>query len=774
MAANSTGSKNNVGSSLPSKESLSDESSSSQEEDSQSSSDGESSEESSVNINKSKKKNEESSVTSSNKGKTTKNDVIPAKSKVQRRASAQSSERSNSLAPSLYDDEQAYMMRRRSSTASDKSRGSVERAATSKPIGNGPNQIEAKAESKKTAKASWGKIAKAVKKESESDIDDVFSNVLLAAKKLKEEKRRQSISDDNSNGTDLFSKVLKQAKDIKEEKQAKMAVDNNNSNVPTRSEEHVGSSDNGNKCESGDEEFEAPKLVYERKSKKHLFDTKFEDTESSGSDDSSRLDDEPEDRARTGARSMSQDNEGEEESNEESSSEEESEAASLSTESSRDEEDYSDEEKISSDEEDVLSTESQMSILTPIAEESVTSPGNGHTSDDSSSSSEDDSISDDLENGENSINDQSEQDETASPNNVSQNGSTGAEAMLTDMPDENSIALAKRKAVQNVMTNKSLTAIERNKRIQDIMAGKVELPKVPTTSSQNLSNETTDSFQKASGSKAGIDASQNGQRKENRSSKKKSSENGGTNGLAKKIEPSTISVAKEKPTRKMKISFGSTRNIISPQHTVQSQCSIFEFDNNVDQKNQVELMKVFQDTLSLAESSTDKSSDQKALLTAMTYTLHELDSQWNLGTFSTSPKSNLVHKSMKCTLGKRERISPYSDHLITRGDDPVNWKSLFVGITPGSTQPRTQKKTSFDLPVKINRRTCDSIENMIKKPRKPSRELTRATFDIKKSAVIEKISMNLLLEPPSDDEESDDDTGQNIGKLHKWFTSITK
>lgn len=66
-----------------------------------------------------------------------------------------------------------------------------------------------------------------------------------------------------------------------------MAVDNNNSNVPTRSEEHVGSSDNGNKCESGDEEFEAPKLVYERKSKKHLFDTKFEDTESSGSDDSS-------------------------------------------------------------------------------------------------------------------------------------------------------------------------------------------------------------------------------------------------------------------------------------------------------------------------------------------------------------------------------------------------------------------------------------------------------------------------------------------------------
>jgi cytidine deaminase len=62
--------------------------------------------------------------------------------------------------------------------------------------------------------------------------------------------------------------------------------------------------------------------------------------------------------------------------------------------------------------------------------------------------------------------------------NVNASAPTGGEAMLTDMPDEDNLALAKRKAVQAVMQDKSLSAIERNKKIQDIMAGKVELPKV--------------------------------------------------------------------------------------------------------------------------------------------------------------------------------------------------------------------------------------------------------------------------------------------------------
>lgn len=50
--------------------------------------------------------------------------------------------------------------------------------------------------------------------------------------------------------------------------------------------------------------------------------------------------------------------------------------------------------------------------------------------------------------------------------------------MLVDMPDETNLALAKRKAVQAVIKDKSLSAVQRNKKIQDIMAGRVDLPKV--------------------------------------------------------------------------------------------------------------------------------------------------------------------------------------------------------------------------------------------------------------------------------------------------------
>ena len=54
----------------------------------------------------------------------------------------------------------------------------------------------------------------------------------------------------------------------------------------------------------------------------------------------------------------------------------------------------------------------------------------------------------------------------------------GGEAMLRDMPNEDDTTLAKRKAVQSAMQDRSLSALERNKKIQDIMAGKVVLPRV--------------------------------------------------------------------------------------------------------------------------------------------------------------------------------------------------------------------------------------------------------------------------------------------------------
>jgi hypothetical protein len=49
------------------------------------------------------------------------------------------------------------------------------------------------------------------------------------------------------------------------------------------------------------------------------------------------------------------------------------------------------------------------------------------------------------------------------------------------MPNEVDTTLAKRKAVQSVMQDRSLSALERNKKIQDVMAGKVVLPRVVAT-----------------------------------------------------------------------------------------------------------------------------------------------------------------------------------------------------------------------------------------------------------------------------------------------------
>jgi hypothetical protein len=50
--------------------------------------------------------------------------------------------------------------------------------------------------------------------------------------------------------------------------------------------------------------------------------------------------------------------------------------------------------------------------------------------------------------------------------------------MLNDMPDETEAALAKRQLIQDIMKDSSLSGVEKNKKIQDVMAGRVELPKL--------------------------------------------------------------------------------------------------------------------------------------------------------------------------------------------------------------------------------------------------------------------------------------------------------
>ncbi len=55
---------------------------------------------------------------------------------------------------------------------------------------------------------------------------------------------------------------------------------------------------------------------------------------------------------------------------------------------------------------------------------------------------------------------------------------TGGEAMLHDMPNKDDSTLTKRKDVQSVVQDRSLSPLERNKKIQDIMAGKVVISRV--------------------------------------------------------------------------------------------------------------------------------------------------------------------------------------------------------------------------------------------------------------------------------------------------------
>ncbi|KAL7548105.1 hypothetical protein ACHAWF_011392 [Thalassiosira exigua] len=67
---------------------------------------------------------------------------------------------------------------------------------------------------------------------------------------------------------------------------------------------------------------------------------------------------------------------------------------------------------------------------------------------------------------------------------------TGGEAMLADMPDEDDGALAKRQLIQSIMKDGSLTTVERNKKIQDVMAGRVELPKAEKKKSRQRPERT--------------------------------------------------------------------------------------------------------------------------------------------------------------------------------------------------------------------------------------------------------------------------------------------
>ena len=93
---------------------------------------------------------------------------------------------------------------------------------------------------------------------------------------------------------------------------------------------------------------------------------------------------------------------------------------------------------------------------------------------------------------------------------------TGGEAMLEDMPDETDTALAKRQAIQSVMKDKDLSAVEKNKKIQDIMAGKVELPKVEAKKPPVVDQEERDSDSESEYSESGSESSQSYKRRRRR------------------------------------------------------------------------------------------------------------------------------------------------------------------------------------------------------------------------------------------------------------------
>jgi hypothetical protein len=827
--------------------------------------------------------------------------------------------------PALYDEDEANrMLRRRSSTKP------ITADASNEGGGSPKKSKESTAAAPRTAKSSWGKLAKAVKRETkDSEVEDVFSTVLMQAKKRKEEKRRQSEGDDSeevnvapsiSNANDVFLKVLQQAREKRG--QSANGGDNGGGNTTIQSpffnegganksrfaamiikaaaEKKAAEQEDeaGSHSSESEEEFQAPKLVHQRPSMRHLFaKEEEEDEESSGSEEEAHVN------------SQNINNVMTEESEEESSSGS-SEEGSLSTESSEEEnvdesynsssyeerevdvtvmssdDDESDAES-QDDEEDAMSAESQMSILTPIAEESV-APGNEDTDVDvdyaeSSSLGEESVSASDLENDEDGDDPSKREEEDATPTRTSsaEGGLTGGEAMLTDMPDENDVALAKRKAVQNVMKDKSLSAIERNKMIQGVMAGRVELPKLPAKESQdpppsvaeNARNNATETgptggeamltgmadendvalakrkavqnvmkdkslsavernkmiqdvmagrvelpklpakanqdslvatieiTQNGAESKASSPKAENGKTKESpsrRRRKKSSKKTEPSNGVARTEQAPQESPKKNRQTSNSTVetfdSSGDVSNSSRHQKSVKSSCSLLDIDHNSSSASIKQHNKMFQSALSSAESSVEKTPDERALLTAMTFALHALDSQWSFDSFSTWRQSpSTKSKPVQSTLGKRERISPWSKHLVTDLELKI-CGTIFgdINSSPKSQIPKpiqcdalsiseTSKSLNTSNRSSVIRKSMDYIA--ARPPKMPSSKLTTATFDPKKSAVIEKITQDLLLEPFSDDESDiDESTREAIKdpliqkeiKMQRWIKSIGK
>ncbi|KAL7486263.1 hypothetical protein ACHAW6_011860, partial [Cyclotella cf. meneghiniana] len=785
----SMGSRKSGGSSIPSRR----ESSSDDDSESDSSgSDESSSDESSVASGQGKKRAALQAAPASSAVAEPKNKIIRRRSST---GSDTSRNRHPSLSPTLYTAEQdKMMMRRRSSSGRNLDNDN----SSSNRGGPGPAQATTRAQS-----SSRG-VDRRRKDTKKSDIDNDFNNVLRQAKTMKEERRRRSsIEEQNVANSGVRTRDDDDARLEKMLKRMSSAGESGGRDLKGYG--------------SDDDMFEAPKLVFERQSMKFLFEK---------SEGSSETDD--------GSSGRLHMNHSMEDSDDDSSStgSEGSGVASLSTESSFDDDNTNTVRTMSSNEEYTNSVETQMSILTPISEErafsstGIDDTGANTKSDEDSSESSAKSISDsDLENEEDEPDhDRTEQRnlELHSPKNAIQSGVTRGEAMLADLPDENETTLSKRKAVLAIMRDSSLSAVDRNKKIQDVMAGRVELPilssKVradpPVIESQNVlhrhaepaptggeamltdmpdENDVVLAKRKAvqivmkDSSMGAVEKNKKIQdilagRVELRTISPKPSEDPlhtpkeSSNIHIESVVPKKVATVtsrdtqngknKDKPGRRKKrppkqskaangdsnlqSTFGKNRvsedsaphdytrksplawsndDVQASNRTEEtldsSECQygdenierngsktsfqeepeanpyhLLEIDRGVSAAEANRKRQIFQDALSCAESSVDKTPAEKALLTAMTIALHDLDSQWNLDFFSASSKSpSRSSMTIQRTLGK----NVVTDDASKKADSPPDRQHFLLDLA----SPNEQKS--------------------VNKPQKPSRGLTKAT-----------------------------------------------
>eukprot|EP00804_Cyclotella_cryptica_P003296 CCRYP_010517-RA/>CCRYP_010517-RA protein AED:0.22 eAED:0.22 QI:3/1/1/1/1/1/2/1295/1277 len=797
-STSSMGSRRSGASSIPSKR---DSSSDEDSDDESSSSDDSSSYESPVSSKKGNKSATSQSAPASS------SIVQPRSTFLRRRSSAGSDQGKNrhpSLSPTLFNEEQDKMMMRRRSS-SDRNHNTE--TSTSNRGGRGPGQRTTRVESAR------GGNDRRRKDEGKSDVDNDFSKVLNQAKSMKEERRRRS-SIEEQNNADANDRTIED-----DDARLEKIIKRMSSAGESGGRDVKGSG-------SDDEMFQAPKLVFERQSMRFLFEK---------SEGSSETDD--------GSGGRFKMNHSTNYGNDDSSSagSEGSGVISLSTESSSDDDNVDTVRTMSSDDECTNSGESQMSILTPIAEERVVSPtaidgAGAHTKSDGysikSSSSVESFAASDLEEEETDPDhDRIEQRKLAVkiPNNSNESGvtrgdamltdmpdendttlsrrkavqaimrdsslsavdrnkkiqdimagrvelpiisksradrplaetrsvqyhavepgPTGGEAMLTDMPDEDDLAIAKRKAVQTVMKDSSLGAVEKNKKIQDIMAGRIALPTISAKSSQEpvhtrieTPNNYVESLMTKNESAGTSQQAQNGKTKHKvgRRKKRPSKQSKTTNGDSKadssvrrsKVseESSSNEHAKKSPQAWSQDDVQASNDTIETLESSECQyvdetkdrngsnasChedpeenpySLLEIDSTICDAAAIQKRRIFQDALSSAESSAEKTPTEKALLTAMTLALHNLDSRWNLDFLSISnkpPSRNSV--TTQRTLGERERISPWGKNMI---NDNASRKV-------DSLPDRRNFILDFASPNDQN----------VNKPRKPSRGLTKAT-----------------------------------------------